>query len=104
MDVSGHYSHMDWGIMDGRWRGGDDDDGDDLLRIPVPAGCRTELLIPEIEIASAAERRCVSRNMVDPPSIFRSRGLSSPKGRVGGCPRCPHPSWARAHPDRKSVV
>ena len=31
---------MDGGIMDGRWRGGDDDDGDDLLRIPVLAGCQ----------------------------------------------------------------
>ena len=36
--TAGNYSHMDGGIMDGRWRGGDDDDGDDLLRIPVPAG------------------------------------------------------------------
>ena len=54
-------------------------------------GARTELLIPEIEIASAAERRCVSRNMVDPPSIFRSRGLCSPKGRVGGVPEVPTP-------------
>ena len=31
---------MDGEIMDGRWRGGDDDDGDDLLRIPVPTGCQ----------------------------------------------------------------
>ena len=65
---------------------------------PSRQGARTELLIPEIEIASAAERRCVSRNMTNPPSLFRSRALCSPKGSVGGCPRCPHPSRARAHP------
>ena len=70
--------------MDGRWRGGDDDDGDDLLKSPSRQGARTELLIPGIEIALAAERRCVSRNMKNPPSIFRSRALSSPKGSVGG--------------------
>ena len=37
---SGNYSHMDGGIMDGWWRGVGDDDGDDLLRFPVPAGCQ----------------------------------------------------------------
>ena len=65
---------------------------------PSRQGARTELLIPEIEIASAAERRCVSRKVTNPPSIFRLRGLSSPKGRVGGCPRGPHHRWARPHP------
>ena len=30
-------------------------------------GARTELLIPGIEIALAAERGCVSRNMTNPP-------------------------------------
>ena len=37
---------------------------------PSRQGARTELLIPKIEIASAAERRCVSQNMVDPPVTF----------------------------------
>ena len=31
---------MDGGVMDGRWRGGGDDDGDDLLQFPVPAECQ----------------------------------------------------------------
>jgi hypothetical protein len=31
---------MDGGIMEGRWRGVGDVDGDDPLRIPVPAGCQ----------------------------------------------------------------
>jgi hypothetical protein len=42
---NGNYSHMDGGIMDGRWKGIGDDDGDDLLQIPVPVGCRTEFLV-----------------------------------------------------------
>ena len=70
---------------------------------PSRQGARTELLIPGIEIASAAERRCVSRNMTNPPSNIRSRALSSPKGSVGGCPRWPHPRRARAHPGRAQV-
>ena len=65
---------------------------------PSRQGARTELLIPGIEIASAAERGCVSRNMMNPPMIFRSRALSSPKGNVGGRPRWPRHTWARAHP------
>jgi hypothetical protein len=37
---NGNYSHMDGGIMDGWWRDVGDDDGDDLLQIPVLAGCQ----------------------------------------------------------------
>jgi hypothetical protein len=40
---SGNYSHMDGGIMDGGWRGVGDDDGDDLLQFPIPAGCENEV-------------------------------------------------------------
>ena len=58
---------------------------------PSGQGARMELLILGIEIASVAERRCVSRNMTNPPSIFRSRALSSPKGSVGGVPEVATP-------------
>jgi hypothetical protein len=40
---SKNYSHMDGGIMDGWWRGVGDDDGDDLLQIPVPVGCQNRV-------------------------------------------------------------
>jgi hypothetical protein len=36
----GNYSHMDGGVMDGRWRDVGDDGDEDLLQIPVPAGCQ----------------------------------------------------------------
>ena len=55
---SGNYSHMDGGIMDGRWRGvgdddDDDDDGDDLLQFPVPAKCQNGVSGPEIGFSMA---------------------------------------------------
>ena len=33
--------------MDGRWRGGGDDDGDDLLQFPVPAECQNGVSDPQ---------------------------------------------------------
>jgi hypothetical protein len=71
---------------------------------PSRQGARTELLIPGIEIAAAAERGCVSRNMVEPPSIFRSRAIYSPKGSVGGRPRWPRHTWARPHPQPRPAM
>jgi hypothetical protein len=44
---SGNYSHIYGGIMDGRWRDVSDDDGDDLLQIPVPAECQNEVSYSE---------------------------------------------------------
>jgi hypothetical protein len=35
----GNYSHMDGGVMDGRWSNVGDDGDEDLLQIPIPAGC-----------------------------------------------------------------
>ena len=37
---------MDGGNMAGRWRGVGDDDGDDLLQFPVPAGCQNGVSEP----------------------------------------------------------
>jgi hypothetical protein len=31
---------MDGGVMDGRWRDVGDDGDEDLLQIPIPAGCQ----------------------------------------------------------------
>ena len=41
---------MDGGNMDGRWRGVGDDDGDDLLQFPVPAGCQNGVSEPRKRI------------------------------------------------------
>ena len=41
---------MDGGNMDGRWRSVGDDDGDDLLQFPVPAGCHNGVSDPRIGV------------------------------------------------------
>ena len=53
---------------------------------PSRQDARTELLIPGVEIAWAAERRCVSRNMTNPPSKIRSRARV-----LLGCGHLGHP-------------
>ena len=60
--------------MDGRWRSDGDDDGDDLLQFPVPAGCQNRVSgAVSWNLVVAAERNSFWKN-VDPPLVFRSRG------------------------------
>ena len=47
---------------------------------PSRQGARTEFLVPEIGFSVAAELWSVSGKSVDPPRVFRSRGISSRKG------------------------
>ena len=61
---------MDGEIMDGPWRGGDDDDGADLLRIPVPAGCQNGVPASEIGFREAAALRTFLWNNFEPPGVF----------------------------------
>ena len=63
--------------MDGWWRGGGDDDGDDLLRFPVPAGCQNGVLISVSEFLVAAAQRNSSANSDRTPLVFRSKGLNT---------------------------
>ena len=67
---------------------------------PSRQGARTEFLIPEIGFSVAAELWSVSGKSVDPPEVFRSEALSSPKGSVGGHTGWPHHPWARPRPNR----
>ena len=64
---------------------------------PSRQGARTELLIPVLGFSVAAERGCVSRKNDGLPDVFRSEGISSRKGGVGGRPRWPHQPWVWAH-------
>ena len=60
--------------MDGRWRSDGDDDGDDLLQFPVPAGCQNGVSgAVSWNLVVAAERNSVLKN-VEPPGVFRSGG------------------------------
>ena len=53
----GNYSHMDGGVMDGRWRSVGGDGAEDLLRIPVPAGCQNGVSGSESRFLMAAAQR-----------------------------------------------
>jgi hypothetical protein len=44
---------MDGGVMDGRWRSVSDDGDEDLLQIPVPAGCQNRVSISESQFLMA---------------------------------------------------
>ena len=58
--------------MDGRWRSDGDDDGDDLLQFPVPAGCQNIVSgAVSWNLVEAAERNSFWKK-VEPPGVFRS--------------------------------
>jgi hypothetical protein len=86
----GNYSHMDGGVMDGRWRDVGDDGDEDLLQIPIPAGCQngvsgseSRYLMVEAQRKSIWEKRRL-------PDIIESGGICRRKERSRGWPRCPH--------------
>ena len=71
---------------------------------PSRQGARTEFLNPEIGFSMAAELRNSFWKNVEPPSVFRSRGLSSRKGSPRRCPRWPHLVQARPRGGRLDLV
>jgi hypothetical protein len=92
---------MDGGIMDGWWRDVGDDDGDDLLQIPVPARCQNRVSGSESRFQIVAAQRNSIWEKCWTPDISRSEGIC---GRKGGSRKWlgqPHyplawPSLARA--------
>ena len=70
---------------------------------PSRQGARTEFLIPEIGFSMAAELGMFSGKSDEPPEVFRSEALSSPKGSVGGHTGWPHHTWARPRACRALV-
>ena len=50
----GNYSHMDGGVMDGRWRSVGGDGDKDLLRIPISGGCQNGVSGSESRFLMAA--------------------------------------------------
>jgi hypothetical protein len=100
---------MDGGIMDGRWEGVDDGDGDgdDLLQFPIPTGCKNGVSGPGLWFLVAVEQRNFFWKNVEPPGIFRLGALYSAKKRSRWWPRrSDHPyvrlgkAWAPRGPLR----
>ena len=67
---------------------------------PSLQGARTEFLNPELGFAMATELRKSFWKTIKPPSVFRSRAISSRKGGPRGCPEWAHHAQAWAHPGR----
>jgi hypothetical protein len=78
---------MDGGIMDGSWRDAGDDDGDDLLQIPVPIGCQNRVSDSESGFLVVAAQRNSIWEKHRTPDPFRSEGICRRKegsmGRLG---------------------
>jgi hypothetical protein len=92
---------MDGGIMDGWWREVGDDDGDDLLQIPVPTGCQNGVSGSESRFLMVAAQRNSIWEKRRTPNISRSEGICRRKEdsrRWLGRPHHPlaRPSLARA--------
>jgi hypothetical protein len=87
---NGNYSHMDGGIMDGRWRGVGDDDGDDLLQFLVPARCQNGVSGLESRFLVVAAQRNSIWEKRRTPLVFRVRDLCRRKEGSKRWPRRPH--------------
>jgi hypothetical protein len=100
----GNYSHMDGGVMDGRWRSVGDDVDEDLLQIPIPVGCQNGVSGSELRFLMAAAQRSLSGKKRRLPDIIESGGICRRKERSRGWPRCPHTRWARPGLSRAPCV
>jgi hypothetical protein len=90
IDRSPNYSHMDGGVMDGRWRSVGGDGDEDLLRIPVPGGCQNRVSGSESRFLMAAAQRKSIWEKRRLPDIMSSGGICTREGRSRGVPGPPH--------------
>jgi hypothetical protein len=91
----GNYSHMDGGIMDGWWRDVGDDDSDDLLQIPVPAGCQNRVSGSESLFLVVASQQNSIWEKRRTPNVFSLEGIGRRKEGSRRWPRRPHHPLAR---------
>jgi hypothetical protein len=92
---SRNYSHIDGGIMDGWWRDVGDDDGDDLLQIPIPTGCQNGVSGFESRFLMMAAQQNSIWEKRRTPSVFRSETLCRRKEGSRRWTRRPHHPLAR---------
>jgi hypothetical protein len=92
---------MDGGIMDGWWRDVGDDDGDDLVQIPILVGCQNRVSGSESQFLMVAAQWNSIWERRRTPDIFRSEGICRRKEGSRRWPGWPHhplawPGLARA--------
>jgi hypothetical protein len=66
---------MDGGVIDGRWRDVGDDGDEDLLQIPILAGCQNGVSGSESRFLMVAAQQKSIREKHRTPAIFRSSGI-----------------------------
>jgi hypothetical protein len=81
--------------MDSRWCDVGDDCDEDLLQIPIPAGCQNGVSGSESQFLMAAAQRKSIWEKHHPLDIIESGGIYRLKERSRGRPRRPHTRWAR---------
>jgi hypothetical protein len=79
-----------WGIMDGRWRSVGGDGDEDLLRIPILAGCQNGVSGSESRFLMAAVQRKSIWEKRPLPDIMSSGGICTREGRSRGVLGPPH--------------
>ena len=100
----GNYSHMDGGVMDGRWRSVGGDGDEDLLRILVPAGCQNGVSGSESRFLMAAAQRKSIWEKRRLPDLKSSGGICRREGRPSGRLGPPHTGVARPGLGRATYV
>jgi hypothetical protein len=90
-----NYSHMDGGVMDGRWRDVGDDGDEDLLQIPIPARCQNGVSGSELRFLMVVAQRNSIWEKHRLPDIIMSGGICRREGRSRGWPGRPHARVAR---------
>jgi hypothetical protein len=86
---------MDGGVMDGWWRDVGDDGDEDLLQIPVPAGCQNRVSGSKLRFLMVAVQRKFIWEKRWTPAPFRSEGICRRKEGSRRWPSWPHHRWAR---------
>jgi hypothetical protein len=100
----GNYSHMDGEVMDGWWSDVGDDGDENLLQIPVPAGCQNGVSGSKLRFLMAAAQRKSIWEKRRLPDIIMSGGICRREGRSRGLLGRPHARAARPGLGRTTYV
>jgi hypothetical protein len=100
----GNYSHMDGEVMDDRWSDVGDGGDEDLLQIPIPAGCQNGVSGSESRFLMAATQQKSIWEKCPLPDIIMSGGICRREGRSRGLLGPPHARAARPGLGRATYV
>jgi hypothetical protein len=99
-----NYSHMDGEVMDGRWSDVSDGGDEDLLQIPVPAGCQNGVSGSKSWFLMVAAQRKSIWEKLPLPDLKSSGGICTREGRSRGVLGPSHARVARPGLGRTTTV